>query len=146
MKRSPARPVLRSLAAAVVAIGLALMHGGVGQAMTCDGLSTSAMSPIPAATPSMNGAGSDSGGDHSMAVQVAPKESHPSPVNAHVPEMCVATADTPPTQMAGSSAKPTASTGAIHHFIDDRSLNARHRSGRQPPSSNVVAVLCVNRR
>lgn len=131
----------RTLIALVLAFGLAMMHGGIGQAMACSGMSQMTSIAMPPAAELPQGHDAESAVDHTKH-----HEPGDQPVSAHGGAMCASTpaissgGDT----KAGASAValvPTAFIGQPQHTI-----TVSRATGREPPPPDLVSVLCVNRR
>jgi hypothetical protein len=135
---SAVRLTRRPVIALSLAFALALMHGGIGQAMVCGGMDAmTAMSMGPAAlsssTPAINAVAA---GQHHQPVD-QPEAMHTS--------MCVST---PAAVGAGGSKAGPAVIGLIDHRLQsvDRALLPGVRpTGHGPPTPDLVSELCVIR-
>lgn len=133
--------VRRTLTALVLAFGLALMHGGVGQAIACTEMSRMASQTMPTEAQLAHGHDARSAVDHAEHHQTA----NP-PTSAHVSGTCVST---PVTCSGGDfkagAAAPVASPlsfgGQPQHAV-----TISKATGRTPLPPDLVTDLCVIRR
>lgn len=134
--------VRRTLTALVLAFGLALMHGGIGQAMACSGMSQMASMTMPAATDLVHGHDASSAVDHTAHHEPGDK-----PVAAHGDGMCMST----PATASGGDSKAGPSTVAAY-VLPYATGQPQHKvtisaaTGREPPAPDLISELCVIRR
>jgi hypothetical protein len=129
----------RALVAAVLAVGLALMHGGPGQALACNGMSAAATkakhqhgSQMPARDPMASGR-------HAQHHQPVDQ-----PKGLSSPDQCLATPSSP--SSGGSKVGPAASAALPRQpQADSRCLLSDYVSP-ELAAPDLVSVLCVNRR
>lgn len=130
----------RVLVAPLLALGLILMHGGIGQAMAC-----SAMAQM-ASAPSMDSRTMAHGHDASTVVDHSEHhEPGNQPVTAHASGMCVGT----PATTGGGDFKAGAgadATAAVFVSPPRHTISISRATGREPPAPDLVSVLCVIRR
>lgn len=133
--------VRRAMVALVLAFGLALMHGGIGQAMACSGMSQMASMAMPTGVQLAQDHEADAAIDHSKHHEPGDK-----PVAAHAGTMCVST----PAISGGGDTKagattalltPSAFGGQPQHVV-----TISEATGRQPPPPDLISELCVIRR
>lgn len=131
----------RALIALVLAFGLALMHGGIGQAVACSGMAQMAPEAMPTADELPHGHDADSVVDHSQH-----REPGDQPVSSHGSDMCMST----PATASGGDSKAGPSVIALTQaaFIGQpqHTPTICRATGREPPAPDLVSVLCVNRR
>jgi hypothetical protein len=131
----------RGLVVLVVAFGLVVMHGGVGQAQACVG----AMSGMP--TPTSPTLMSEHSHDDT-AVDVEDPSGKPtkSPASAHSSDLCSSTPAA--SGGAGPDTAPalTATSFVLVPCIDLEPGAVSDVTGRHPPPPDLVTELCVNRR
>lgn len=131
----------RTLIALVVAFGLAMMHGGVGQAMACTGMAGMASQAMPTEAQLADGHDVSSAVDHSQHHEPA----NP-PTSAHASGVCVTTpvmgcgGDSNTGGMA-AALTPTSFVGQPQHAV-----TVSNETGRTPLPPDLVSELCVSRR
>jgi hypothetical protein len=143
------RALRRVLVPLLVALGLLLMHGGIGQAVACTGMSGSSaatpmeiptatpMGPTPAGHPVAAGTQSSQAVHHQVAND---------PLGGHHNQMCLST----PTKTSGGgpNAAPALLGAAVPQALvgPRRPATVTRATGREPPAPDLMSVLCVIRR
>lgn len=141
------RLICRALMPLLVALGLTLMHGGIGQAAVCHDMS--GMSSGMTGSAPMPATGTEAS---TTAGRLSAEHAHhhqPSlpPLTAHGADMCMAE----PVSASGGGPKPSpqsitlAGPPAAVSVVGSPPTMTLAR-GQIPPAPDVVSVLCVNRR
>lgn len=135
------RILARGLIGLLIALGLMLMHGGVGQAQACIG----AASGVP--TPTSPTLTSEHRHDNTPvdAEDPADKPTKP-PASAHSSDLCSSTSVT--SSGAGPDAAPALAVDFLAALpcIVLRPGAVSDVTGRHPPPPDLITELCVNRR
>ena len=144
--RSLLRLWRRVVAPLLVAIGLVLMHGGVGQAQACQDMS--AMAQQAAVDQAMSGAEPIQMAGHDSQLTALHSQHHQpghDPVGTHASGMCVSA----PAACSGGDPKSgpaITSIDRVPRITPTGVMSIRRATGRHPPAPDLVSVLCVNRR
>ena len=133
----------RAFVALLLTFGLALMHGGIGQATACNSMAAMANANM---APSMTTSGSVVA---SAAPEVEMVDHHQpghDPATAHASGMCVAAPAG--SSGGGSKAWTSAAAPASYNYLGQpqRPATTTRATGREPPAPDLVSVLNVNRR
>jgi hypothetical protein len=143
----------RGTIALLVAIGLLLMHGGIGPAFACTGMPGGMTAqPMSHIATHLTTTDANAGGDvaaqqsqhHQPATQLATQLAT-QPLGGHHGEMCTST------PAGGESGGPSAAPGQVatltsaQLILDHLQPRPSRATGRHPPNPDLVSVLCVIR-
>lgn len=127
----------RALTPLLALLGLLLMHGGIGPAVACTGMSDSSMTVRMEMTQGMPATAPPTVVWTGMPIAKPP-------VAGHHGDMCLSTL----TEKGGlSHAAPPQPVAVLREPpTTSRNLAVTRATGREPPAPDLVSVLCVIRR